>query len=84
MKRNVKSSVKKRVWKRDRFFCQICGLNLKDIYENTYPSDNCGITVDHIISLSDNGTNHITNLRTSCRNCNLKRANKNAYIIYRN
>ena len=43
--------------------CQICGKT-----EN--------ITIDHIIPLSKNGTNHIDNLQPLCRSCNCRKNNK--------
>lgn len=48
------------VLKRDRFTCQYCGRQAPDVVLN----------VDHIKPVSKGGTNDITNLVTSCFDCN--------------
>jgi 5-methylcytosine-specific restriction endonuclease McrA len=48
------------VFKRDKFTCQYCGRSAPDAILN----------VDHIIPVSQGGTNDIMNLITSCFDCN--------------
>ena len=48
---------------RDNFTCKYCGRNVKE--------DNIKIHVDHIVPKSKGGENIVTNLITSCEECNL-------------
>lgn len=48
------------VFKRDSFTCQYCGRMAPDVI----------LEVDHIIPVAKGGTNKITNLITSCHDCN--------------
>lgn len=54
------------VFKRDRFTCQYCGKSAPDVVLN----------VDHIKPVSHGGTNTITNLVTSCYECNSGKSDK--------
>lgn len=49
------------VFKRDSFKCQYCGASAPDVV----------LHIDHIIPVKEGGTNDISNLITSCSNCNL-------------
>lgn len=49
------------VFKRDSFTCQYCGKSSPDVV----------LHIDHIKPVSNGGTNRITNLITSCADCNL-------------
>lgn len=51
------------VLKRDNFTCQYCGRNPKE--------DNCKLHVDHIVAKNAGGKDTISNLTTSCLECNL-------------
>ena len=48
------------VFKRDRFTCQYCGRMAPDVV----------LEVDHIVPVAEGGGNEITNLITSCMECN--------------
>lgn len=48
------------VFKRDSFTCQYCGRHAPDVI----------LEVDHIIPVAEGGKNSLTNLITSCRDCN--------------
>ena len=48
------------VFKRDKFTCQYCGRMSPDVI----------LEVDHIEPVAEGGDNEITNLITSCRDCN--------------
>ena len=52
---------KKKVGALAQWRCQICGGVLDESYE-----------VDHILPVSQKGTNHISNLRALCRGCHGK------------
>ena len=61
------SALKKNVFERDAYICQMCG---KSIYQGT------GLCIDHIIPLSLGGTNELNNLQTLCVRCNAMKGNK--------
>lgn len=48
------------IFKRDNFTCQYCGQEAPDVI----------LEVDHIKPLAEGGSNSLTNLITSCRDCN--------------
>ncbi|WP_442884843.1 HNH endonuclease [Arthrobacter sp. Soc17.1.1.1] len=50
--------------------CEICSL---PIDRNADPFDDRGPTADHIIPVSDGGTDDVDNLRAAHRWCNLRR-----------
>lgn len=54
------------VFKRDSFTCQYCGVSAPDVI----------LHIDHILPVSKGGTNKLTNLVTSCINCNLGKSDK--------
>lgn len=49
------------IFKRDNFTCQYCGKSAPNVI----------LHIDHIIPVAEGGKNHITNLITSCAECNL-------------
>jgi len=56
--------IRKEIFERDNFVCQYCG-KIGGILE-----------IDHIIPMSKGGTNELSNLTTSCKQCNRKKRNK--------
>ncbi len=57
----------KRLYKRDRGFCQLCGKHLEfieDVQSGDYPS------IDHIIPLAKGGLHSWDNVQLACRRCN--------------
>lgn len=54
------------VFKRDNFICQYCG--------DRYPRKE--LTLDHVVPKSHGGLNDWTNIVTSCKTCNLKKADR--------
>lgn len=60
------AAVRIRVMKRDRFRCTYCGV----------PGTDAELEIDHIIPVSKGGSNHMSNLTTSCRKCNQSKGNK--------
>lgn len=59
-RKEVPKRIRFEVLKRDKFTCQYCGRQAPDVILN----------VDHIKPISKGGTNEITNLITSCFDCN--------------
>ena len=57
------------IYLRDQFTCIYCLRNL-------HGADPQDITLDHIQCQSDGGSNHESNLVTSCRSCNCSRQDK--------
>ena len=59
-RKEIPKRIRFEVLKRDKFTCQYCGRQAPDVVLN----------VDHIKPISKGGTNEITNLITSCFDCN--------------
>lgn len=59
-RKSISKKLRFEVFKRDKFTCQYCGRKAPDVI----------LEVDHIEPVSKGGTNEITNLITSCRDCN--------------
>jgi 5-methylcytosine-specific restriction endonuclease McrA len=53
------------IYLRDGLHCAYCS--------RTIESDNITLTLDHLITRSNNGSNHESNLITACHDCNAKR-----------
>lgn len=62
----IPKSVRFEVLKRDKFTCQYCGREAPDVT----------LEIDHIVPVSKGGDNSITNLVTSCRDCNRGKSNR--------
>lgn len=60
----VSARVRFEVFQRDGFRCQYCGAS----------PDQCRLEVDHVIPVSDGGTNGFGNLVTACALCNAGKA----------
>ena len=56
----IPQKVRFEVFKRDNFTCQYCGRSAPDVI----------LEVDHINPIANGGDNDITNLITSCKDCN--------------
>ena len=57
----ISKKIRFEIFKRDSFKCQYCGKSAPDAI----------LHIDHIIPVAEGGKNHITNLITSCIDCNL-------------
>lgn len=57
------------IYLRDRFTCLYCLADLHD-------ADPQDVTLDHVRTKSAGGSNHESNLVTSCRACNCRRQDK--------
>lgn len=59
-RKNLSKKIRFEVFKRDSFTCQYCGRMAPDVV----------LEVDHIVPVTEGGTNDIMNLITSCHDCN--------------
>lgn len=64
-RKQITEKLRFEVFRRDNYTCQYCGRSNKNVE----------LQVDHIIPVSKGGTNDITNLITSCRECNIGKGN---------
>jgi hypothetical protein len=64
-RKSLSQKIRFEVFKRDNFKCQYCGKCAPDVV----------LEVDHIKPVSKGGTNDITNLITSCKDCNRGKTN---------
>ena len=74
-RRRIKLSDKRKVFERDNYTCQICGIS-KGILDSFYEGlgDYLLLEVDHIQSVSQGGTGRdIDNLQCLCWRCNRKK-----------
>jgi len=62
----LSKKVRFEVFKRDNFTCQYCGRSSPEVI----------LEVDHIKPIKEGGTNNISNLITSCRDCNRGKGKK--------
>lgn len=60
---NIPLSVRKYIYKRDKFQCQGCGKK----------EDKTQLNIDHIIPLAKGGSNDLSNLQTLCYQCNQRK-----------
>ena len=66
-KRNpIDSRLRHEVFKRDNYRCKECGAT----------RDETTLHVDHILPVSQSGTDELVNLQTLCQDCNLAKSNK--------
>ncbi|MFH1821638.1 MAG: HNH endonuclease signature motif containing protein [Methanobacteriota archaeon] len=63
-----------RILQRNGFTCQACGVGAGEP-DPLDPHRKARLNVDHIIPLSEGGTNEDSNLRVTCTACNLGRSN---------
>lgn len=64
-RKTISKEMRFEVFKRDSFKCQYCGKSAPEVILN----------VDHIMPVSRGGDNDITNLITSCQECNSGKSN---------
>ena len=68
-KREVKLGIRYKVLKRDNFRCVLCG-------RSPATEQGCELHVDHIIPFSKGGKSTLDNLRSTCKECNLGKGNR--------
>lgn len=65
----INNSIKYDVMKRDNFKCNYCG-------KSPAIDSNVELQIDHILPVSKGGDNHISNLKTICKDCNIGKYDK--------
>ena len=68
----VPEKLRDRVYQRDEYICQYCGIHC---YES-YVVDSRSVTIDHALPVSAGGRNTYENLITCCRECNIHKNDK--------
>ena len=66
------------IYIRDNFVCQHCHRDLRTIDKG----NGLRIELDHIVPVSKGGTNHQSNLFTSCSQCNNSRGDKEIDVFH--
>lgn len=66
------------IYIRDNFICQHCKMDLRNITKDI----KVRIELDHITPVSKGGSNHQSNLVTSCSRCNLLRGDKDLEEVH--
>ena len=66
--------IKQRIWERDDFVCQVCGLDLEE-----YPDR---LPVGHNIDKVCGGSNRAVNLRPQCVRCNSRKPHHRSLSEY--
>ncbi|MGE5572094.1 MAG: HNH endonuclease [Bacteroidota bacterium] len=72
--RGISYSQRARILARNGFTCQVCGAAAGDP-DPLDPTKKVRLHVDHIVPLSEGGTNDDSNLRVTCSACNEGRSN---------
>lgn len=68
-RKTINNSIKYDVMKRDNFKCNYCG-------KSPAMDSNIELQIDHIIPVAKGGDNHISNLKTICKDCNIGKYDK--------
>jgi hypothetical protein len=68
-RKTINNSIKYDVMKRDNFKCNYCG-------KSPATDSNVELQIDHIIPVTKGGDNHLSNLKTICKDCNIGKYDK--------
>ncbi len=71
-RKNVPQAIRQRVYERDEFVCQYCGIWCYD----SWVRDKNAVTIDHMTPVSGCGSNNEDNLVTCCSECNSIKNNR--------
>ncbi len=75
--RSISPQLRNQILERNGFTCQQCGASAHDA-DDLDPTKKIRLHIDHIIPLSQGGTNQAENLRVLCSNCNYGKSNVQA------
>lgn len=75
--RNITPQLRNQILERNGFTCQQCGASAHDV-DDLDPTKSVRLHIDHIVPLSQGGTNDAENLRVLCSNCNHGKSNVQA------
>lgn len=62
----ISKSIRHEVFKRDNYKCVECGAS----------KENIGLHIDHILPISQGGSDELDNLQTLCETCNIAKSNR--------
>lgn len=65
----INNSIRYDVMKRDNFKCNYCG-------KSPATDSNVELQIDHITPITNGGDNHMDNLKTICKDCNIGKYDK--------
>ena len=85
---NIRNKLKRKIWHRDNYTCQYCGLkadpkdylNYRGLDDIHYNGGVC-LEIDHIVPVSKGGETIETNLRVACHACNQAKKHKDVQIF---
>ncbi|WP_216821867.1 HNH endonuclease [Myroides sp. N17-2] len=66
VRKNLPATIRFAVLERDKYHCKYCGRGVEDGVK---------LHVDHILAVSNGGSDSLSNLVTSCQDCNLGKSN---------
>ncbi|MDR0228647.1 MAG: HNH endonuclease [Flavobacteriaceae bacterium] len=66
IRKNIPKNIRYAVLERDKYHCKYCGRGVEDGVK---------LHVDHVLAISNGGTDSLTNLVTSCEDCNIGKSN---------
>lgn len=69
-RKQISSNLRWKIWERDNFTCQICGVRRN-------------LTIDHIVPVNAGGTDDPDNLQTLCASCNSKKGTRSPEEVAR-
>ena len=73
--RTISAKLRNEVLERDNYYCQYCGIDLRENLDNVFPP-----TVDHVNPVRSGGKNNPKNLVACCWRCNSGKKDYNEFI----
>lgn len=76
-RRKIPTSVRRRVYERDGWACQLCESPVRADEDSNHPRYP---TLDHVVPYSKGGSDDQSNLRLACRQCNVRRGTNEDWV----